>query len=320
MRFGSVIPPLVAAVLLPVCGAQNSGVALLRAAKFGDSAQAFRLLELGAPVNVTDVRGMTALSWAAAAGNQQLAAALVKKGAAATQADARLATANGYTALAHFLQKHYKAEAGSPGVVPEYPGVSKMLGGIAQLIAPYRGAPFDLETRAAAERARSAVDELLSRWENRGSADTGKVPPVYLDNLLQLGRRLSSMSRVRRDDPQLKTMLNDIAADLHTKLAYCIATKTTLGGLVQLRVHTRRGPAEVPNWQVFFLPKMLESAPGAEPDLFPKYSSPTDISIPPGRYVIWAREASTRQLAAKLVVRVGGSEGVRDLELDLPVP
>ena len=72
------------------------------------------------------------------------------------------------------------------------------------------------------------------------------------------------------------------------------------------------------NWQVFYLPRVLEAVTGAAPDRFPQLSSPTRETLVPGRYVMWAKDPSSERAGEKAVVKVG--EGKKELLLDLPVP
>ena len=60
------------------------------------------------------------------------------------------------------------------------------------------------------------------------------------------------------------------------------------------------------------------AASNASPDLFPQLSSPTNETLVPGRYVMWARDPATARLGERTVVKVG--EGKKELLLDLPVP
>ena len=43
-----------------------------------------------------------------------------------------------------------------------------------------------------------------------------------------------------------------------------------------------RGARRVKSWQVFYMPKVLEAAENASPDLFPQLSSPTEEALVPG--------------------------------------
>ena len=81
---------------------------------------------------------------------------------------------------------------------------------------------------------------------------------------------------------------------------------------------TVRGSEESRSWQVFYIPKVLEAAGSASPDVFPRLSSPTDETLVPGRYVMWVRQPDTNRTSERIVVKVG--EGKGELLLDLTVP
>jgi hypothetical protein len=69
---------------------------------------------------------------------------------------------------------------------------------------------------------------------------------------------------------------------------------------------------------VFYMPRVFEAARSATPDLFPQLSSPTQETLVPGRYVMWARDPVTSRVGERTVVKVG--EGRKELLVDLPVP
>jgi hypothetical protein len=109
-----------------------------------------------------------------------------------------------------------------------------------------------------------------------------------------------------------------LAEDLEVKLEHCTMSGGKLGGAVVVRVRTLQGSAEVKAWQVFYMPKVLEAAENASPDLFPQLSSPTEEALVPGRYVMWVRDPATATLGERTVVKVGA--GRKELLLELPVP
>jgi hypothetical protein len=120
-------------------------------------------------------------------------------------------------------------------------------------------------------------------------------------------------------NPQrLGATLQAIGDDLEIKLEHCTKSGGKLGGSVVVRVRTVRGSEEIRNWQVFYMPKVLEAAGNTTPDLFPQLSSPTSETIVPGRYAMWLRDPATNAVGARTIVKVG--EGKKDLILDLPVP
>ena len=112
--------------------------------------------------------------------------------------------------------------------------------------------------------------------------------------------------------------MQSVAEDLEVKLEHCNRSGGKLGGSVTVRVRTVKGGDESASWQVFYMPRVFEAAPNASPDLFPQLSSPTEDTLVPGRYVMWARDPVSSRVGERTVVKVG--EGKKELVLDLPVP
>jgi hypothetical protein len=117
---------------------------------------------------------------------------------------------------------------------------------------------------------------------------------------------------------RLTQTLQAIAEDLEIKLEHCTKSGGKLGGSVVVRVRTLRGGDEIKNWQVFYIPRVLEAAGSASAERFPRLSSPTDEALVPGRYVMWLRNPNTNKIGERTIVKVG--EGRKELLLELPVP
>jgi hypothetical protein len=134
-----------------------------------------------------------------------------------------------------------------------------------------------------------------------------------------LDRQVKTLTRVLADADLARraAVLEALADDLETKLEHCTKSGGRLGGSITVRVRTVGAGREVGNWQVFYLPKVLEAA-GGTADRFPQLSSPTSEVLVPGRYVVWPQDPETRRVGAKVVVKVG--EGRSNLVLDLFVP
>jgi hypothetical protein len=162
-------------------------------------------------------------------------------------------------------------------------------------------------------RARAALNNLQQLSSNWPAAS----PEDYRANLARdvnvLGAALNSGNRDR-----LAATLQAIADDLEIKLEHCTRSGGKLGGSVVVRVRSVRGNDEIKNWQVFYLPRVLEAAGSASPGRFPRLSSPTDESLVPGRYVMWLQDPTSKNTGERTVVKVG--EGKKELLLDLSVP
>jgi len=193
----------------------------------------------------------------------------------------------------------------------ESPQVKTSLDALAALLA--RVPPASGPLRTAQRRATAALRQfqaLSTKWP----ADS---PGDYRDNLAGDVRALEAALGAG-DVEMLAATTGSVADDLEVKLEHCNRSGGKLGGSVTVRVRTVTGGAEIARWQVFYLPRVFEVAPNASPDLFPQLSSPTEDTLVPGRYVMWARDPVSLRVGERTVVKVG--EGRKELVLDLPVP
>lgn len=134
------------------------------------------------------------------------------------------------------------------------------------------------------------------------------VSPEYV-------RSLQTATELLRRKPS-DQVLHDIAEDLSLKVEHCRELKLGMGGTVKLIVNTRRGDGSVANLQVRYLLKFYETATGVEPGTFARLSSPTDVTLAPGRYWVWAVDPATGQSSARTLVRAAGQ---KELVVDVPV-
>ena len=191
------------------------------------------------------------------------------------------------------------------------PQVKASLSTLATVLTRVPAAPGAVQ--ASARRVSTVLGQLQAlsvKWPAESPAD-------YRENLAESVAALEAA--VKAGDPTaLAALLDALADDLEVKLEHCVASGGRLGGAVAVRVRTLAGGAEVRNWQVFYLPRVFQAVPSATADLFPQLSSPTDATVVPGRYVIWARDPATTRTSERVVIKVG--EGRKELLLDLPVP
>jgi hypothetical protein len=111
--------------------------------------------------------------------------------------------------------------------------------------------------------------------------------------------------------------LQAVAEDLQDKVEHCRRLGIGMGGTVRVTVHTRRGAEPVPNHQVRYLLKFFEVVTGAQPGTFPRFSTPTEMTLEPGRYWVWAIDPATGRESPRTLVKVAGA---RELTVDVPVP
>jgi ankyrin repeat protein len=297
------------------------GARLLKAAGEGNDTVVRQLLALGAPVNVTDEAGATALMFAARNGDLGMIQALLSRGADATVRDAQgrsvfdwaePSPATGKYVVAFLIDRGVPRNAPGPAVpAVRAPQVKASLGALAAVLS--RVPPAAPSIGAAQRRANTVLlqlQELSAKWP----ADS---PEDYRVNLS--GDVAAIEAALRAGDVEtLAATLQSVADDLEIKLEHCTRSGGKLGGSVTVRVRTVQGSAEIKSWQVFYMPRVFEVAANASPDLFPQLSSPTQETLVPGRYVMWVRDPTTARLGERTVVKVG--EGKQELLLDLPVP
>jgi hypothetical protein len=280
-----------------------------------------QLLASGAPANVTDDAGTTALMMAARNGDLGMLQALLSRGADATIRDAQGRSVFEWAEPSPTTGKYVVAFLADRGIVREKPApvvssvqapeVKVSLGTLAAVMA--RVPPASAAVRTAQRRANAALSQLqalATKWP----ADS---PQDYRENLSGDVSALESALRGGVVET-LAATVQSIAEDLETKLEHCNRSGGSLGGSVTVRVRTVQGGGEIKSWQVFYMPRVFEAAANASPDLFPQLSSPTQETLVPGRYVMWVRDPATARVGERTVVKVG--EGKTEMLLDLPVP
>jgi hypothetical protein len=300
--------------------AEALGARLLKAATEGNDMVVRQLLASGAPANVSDDGGTTALMMAARNGDLGMLQALLSRGADATLRDAQGRTVfdfaepsptTGKYVVAFLTDRGLSRDAAARPAPVQAPQVKASLTTLSAVLA--RVAPASAAVRAAQRRATTALSQLqalAAKWP----ADS---PQDYRENLS--GDVAAVESALRAGDVDtLAATVQSVAEDLETKLEHCTRSGGKLGGSVTVRVRTIKGSDEIKSWQVFYMPRVFEAAANASPDLFPQLSSPTQETLVPGRYVMWVRDPATARVGERTVVKVG--EGKTEMLLDLPVP
>lgn len=198
-----------------------------------------------------------------------------------------------------------------PSADSTVPSVSQSLAALDKQMARVPGGALALNF--AEWRVRVALSRLLELSKNWPA----ESPPDYRRNMarhvLLLDQEIASGQRER-----LTALLEALADDLEVKLEHCNKSGGKLGGSVAVQVRTVQGGQQIRNWQVFYVPKVLEALGSTTADRFPQLSSPTQETLVPGRYVMWVRDSASPREGERVVVKVG--EGRKDLILDLPVP
>ena len=301
--------------------AQAEGLAtrLIQAANEGHDAAVRQLLALGAPANATDERGATPLMFAARNGDLGMLQFLLSRGADPALRDAQgqsifdwaeRSPETGRHVIVFLNDRGFTRAAARPAAAAT-PQVAATLQTLETTLA--RVPPASNAIRQAQRRAGAALSQLRALSANWPA----ESPEDYRVNLITDLDALDAA--LRAGEPEsLAATVQALAEDLEVKLEHCTRSGGKLGGAVTVRVRTLHGSEEIKSWQVFYMPKVLEAAEHASPDLFPQLSSPTEEALVPGRYVMWVRDPSTAKVGERTVVKVG--EGKKELTLELPVP
>ena len=154
-------------------------------------------------------------------------------------------------------------------------------------------------------RLRSAIEWLNNRAPRGNPAD---VSPEYVRSLQRAAALLRIPSRA---------IVEDVLEEMEAKVEHCRALGIGMGGTIIVRINTRRPAGPASDWQVLHLLKIYEHLTDASPVAFPRLSTPTEATLEPGRYWVWAREPSTGRTSERVLVRLVGQ---KELLVDLPVP
>jgi hypothetical protein len=278
---------------------------LLIAARTGNVATAIRALRNGANVEARDTSGQTPLLLAREAVLKDL---LVDRGARSR----RESDSDSRERIARRQEEQQEQVWGS--LVAVY--------GLGHCAA----ASENSAVSAIGARIMTTSEQLNNRWKRAQELSDSEepTPQSYMDDLRSLGAVAEKLRRV--EDPAQQQLhckkldnvrhLEQIAADLEVKLRHCEVTGTSLGGRVKVRIRTRRGSDEAKGWTVHYVSKFGDSVGSIDTRRFPLFSSPTEWSLSPGLYVVWATQGDA-VVSPKSTVTVIGKD---TLEFDLAVP
>lgn len=289
-----------------------------------------QLMAQGVPADITDAQGVTLAMVAARNGDLGILQHLVSRGASLTARDAEGRTVIDWADRAPLTAPYVTAfvrdraaestaaTLGPPSTRPtpatlqyDAPAITDSLQALAAALARVPA------SNGALRRLQRSTSATVDRLLKLSAAWPAQSPADYRTSVAALVTQLDGV--LARGDPKLLSdALQALNEDLEAKLEHCVQSGGRLGGSVMVSVRTLRTGAEQTNWQVFYIPRMLEASPTASPDLFPQLSSPTRDTLVPGRYVMWVRNPASARVGERTIVKIG--EGRKEMAVDLPVP
>jgi hypothetical protein len=183
------------------------------------------------------------------------------------------------------------------------------------------------------QRALNVLDAITKALPNEGdtprhlnwlresvrSRPNLRLPPTSLSALEADLSALIMSSGFPESDR--KRVVEVVREDLKLKAEYCRAHPDGMAAHITLRVRTwqQGDKREASQWRVMYINAPLRGFRGAEK--FPKLSSPTEVQVPPGVYMIWAQDdTNDARRGPDTIVRPGAAPDQRDLEADLLIP
>ncbi len=168
---------------------------------------------------------------------------------------------------------------------------------------------------ALAENIRRKTTWLRGRWKNAKSDPLGFRQSLAYD--VAVARAAAADGNTRRIVDVLRTINDDVVE----KADHCALSPSGMASPIRVAIRTLFDGKESPNWEVLYMPKIMEFASDATAAAmqFRVFSSPAVDDLAPGRYVVWARRPGPDGIeSARTTIRVGG--GVATLQQDIAVP
>ncbi len=177
---------------------------------------------------------------------------------------------------------------------------SDLAGALADLTSSVNALPMSLRST----RLLTAVEWLNSRSVK---ADLGVMSRDYVASL-------SRAAGLLRKQPGAEAV-EDVTSELEAKVEHCRKLGVGMGGSVLVKVNTRRGLGTVSGLEVLYLLKFDDwlRTPARN---FARMSSPTEMTIDPGRYWVWARDPANGTTSDRVLIQVAGQ---KEVTIDLAV-
>ena len=168
---------------------------------------------------------------------------------------------------------------------------------------------------ALAANIKKKTNWLRGRWQN------AKSDPLAFRQSFAYDVAVARAAAEDGDATRVVGVLRTINDDIVEKADHCALSPSGMATPVRVSVRTLFDGKVSPNWEVLYMPKIMEFAadPTSAAMPFRVFSSPAVDDLAPGRYVVWARRPGPNGVeSARTTIRVGG--GVAELQQDIAVP
>ncbi len=160
---------------------------------------------------------------------------------------------------------------------------------------------------------------LRQRWR---AAGTRRTPdPIGFRQSFAYDVAVVRAAASDESSRHIVAVLRDVNDDIVEKAEHCAKSPSGMATPVKVSVRTWSGKQESPDWQIVYIPKIMEFAIDASGAAMPfrVFSSPAVEELAPGRYIVWARRpGQSGVVSERTTIRVGG--GVATMTQDIPVP
>jgi hypothetical protein len=156
---------------------------------------------------------------------------------------------------------------------------------------------------------------LRGRWQN------APTDPLAFRQSFAYDVAVARAAAADGDANRVLTVLRAINDDIVEKADHCALSATGMASPVRVSIRTVSDGKESPNWEVLYMPKIMEFAVDGSGAAMPfrVFSSPAVDDLAPGRYVVWARRPGANGVESpRTTIRVGG--GAAALNQDIAVP
>ena len=216
----------------------------------------------------------------------------------------------------------YKAPGASQeGVLPYYHSLNWLKTYAAKL--EKRHADRLPEARQPLRQIQSDAVFLQQKWLAWPQRHPGQIlnyGAVQLDSYFSAleGSKNQLRELQKASDEEILRTVKAVASDLHAKAENCRYSTDGLGKNINVTVHTKKGTAEVPGYEVYCAPVALVKFKD-EHIRFPRMSSSQTVykNLAPGHYAMWLQKENEK---TEPVAQTIGGHGEKELEIDLPVP